>query len=555
MERWPSIVLISIALIGLVGCADVGVPPGGPEDKQGPTLVLSQPVNGSVNQSGIRFIRVGFSERVNPPTQGTSVYISPRPPTPPKISWGAKRLNIEFADTLASGQTYVISIPGGLTDLRGNKPDTAIWLAFSTGPALDSGRISGRVYDSERASSGVTVALYDTSKFTSGQPYDSIYPDYLTITGGTGDFTFRNLPQKQFRLIAFQKSGRDDRFHPMRDKFAIPHHTINLSQTQTLDSLYLTLTSQDSTPAHIVSAGMSIDRLLQLRLSKRVYRSTIDSSLSAFTWSDASGSHPAIAFLPQDSLTVDSIYAYVGSLSEGIGSVHWRLDTAKPELKFDSLRISKSSDTARPRILSLGPAGGPLAGPDSSIRLWFSEPLDTLKMSDSTFVLRVGKDSAFAVQRTHVSLFEYTLRSDRLYRGGLFDLVVRGNEVVDLAGNTLNDSITVMRCAMLASDSLGWIEGTAAIQIPEDSASLVSLSFRRIADSRQATLARVGRTFKIALPGGKYVLSGYLDRNGNGRYDAGAVFPLTLSEPRLYYADTVSVRARFETAGVDLTFR
>jgi hypothetical protein len=44
-----------------------------------------------------------------------------------------------------------------------------------------------------------------------------------------------------------------------------------------------------------------------------------------------------------------------------------------------------------------------------------------------------------------------------------------------------------------------------------------------------------------------YRLSAYYDVNNNGRFDGGRIRPFNFAEPIALYADTVSVRARWET--------
>ena len=62
------------------------------------------------------------------------------------------------------------------------------------------------------------------------------------------------------------------------------------------------------------------------------------------------------------------------------------------------------------------------------------------------------------------------------------------------------------------------------------------------------------RRFKFELPAGKYLLSGFIDRNENDELDHGRLNPFVPAETDAVYTDTVSVRARFETAGIEFLF-
>ncbi len=59
--------------------------------------------------------------------------------------------------------------------------------------------------------------------------------------------------------------------------------------------------------------------------------------------------------------------------------------------------------------------------------------------------------------------------------------------------------------------------------------------------------------FERILPG-KYFLSGYMDLNHNQAFDLGLVNPYSPMEPFAVYPDTIYVRSRWETEGIELKF-
>ena len=548
--RVTSYLLAVLAL--LAGCADVGAPPGGPEDKQGPVVLESTPVDGSVNQSGFPFIEIKLSEDVQIP-KGASPLISPRQSVAPKVSWSSHSVRIELADTLAANRTYLVSLPTSLSDLRGNKPDSSITLAFSTGPSLDSCSISGAVYSDDKPAAGVTIGLYSASSLTPETPYDSIFPDYLTASGKGGEFSFHHLPSAPFRLIAFQKSARDDRFRPVRDKFGIPDRPIDLSSIRSIENLTLALTSQDTLPYKIISAVLNNDRVLQLRLSKQLNLNQL-SATDSIRLSLGSTQLTAVPIPPPDSESFSTIRAYFGPLTAGVGQLRWTIEPDQPTATFDSLRISAPDDSTRPMIIGVWPDSRPLLGVDTAVHLYFSEPISFGKMSDTAVTIGSLKDSSRLLSTNAIrSPFELELSPQGLTSGQQYLVRVRQNEMPDLSGNPIGDSVVQYTFSILNSDSLGWLEGHIT-RPASDSGSRTVLLLRKLKDTR--SLRHVSTdTFKIALPAGKYLLGGFVDRNGNGLFDRGMIFPFTLSEPFRPLTDTVSVRARFETAGVEVQFK
>jgi len=84
-----------------------------------------------------------------------------------------------------------------------------------------------------------------------------------------------------------------------------------------------------------------------------------------------------------------------------------------------------------------------------------------------------------------------------------------------------------------------------------DSVSL-RISFKNLKGKQSYHLQLLTKTFKIDLPAGKYILSGYIDEDDSGGRGKGSVLPYTFAETYFKYDDTISVRARFETAEIEL---
>lgn len=71
---------------------------------------------------------------------------------------------------------------------------------------------------------------------------------------------------------------------------------------------------------------------------------------------------------------------------------------------------------------------------------------------------------------------------------------------------------------------------------------------------RLSSVFRSAGHYEWRLPPGRYVVSGFLDLNGNHLWDSGHAFPFRPSEPFRSLPDTILVRARWETGGTDIVF-
>lgn len=137
-------------MMALAGCAQAGVPPGGPPDKNAPKLVRVTPDSNALNVRGDG-IAFEFDE-----------VVSERPRTVPDlerlflvspsrgvsgVSWRRTRVEIKPRGGLLPNTTYTVRMLPGMVDLDGNVDSIGAIIVFSTGPALATGRVAGRVFD------------------------------------------------------------------------------------------------------------------------------------------------------------------------------------------------------------------------------------------------------------------------------------------------------------------------------------------------------------------------------------------------------------------------
>ena len=133
----------AVALI-LYSCASMGTPSGGPRDEDPPRFVRANPMPEAVNVSRSN-MSIDFNELVNVKDAFSKVVVSPPSTQAPRISSSGRRVNIEFRDTLLPNTTYTVDFSNAIQDVNENNPLEGFSYTFSTGPTLDSLRISGMV--------------------------------------------------------------------------------------------------------------------------------------------------------------------------------------------------------------------------------------------------------------------------------------------------------------------------------------------------------------------------------------------------------------------------
>lgn len=550
--------LVFSFLIVLVGCAEVQPPPGGDEDRIPPTVIHSQPENGAINVEPSNKIIFWFSEGITRPASGKPVFITPRQSTASKLSWKSDRLEIELAEQFKPNQTYVVTLTSDITDWRRNKMDSTATMAFSTGEKIDTGSVSGTVTANGENKGGILVGLYSLPVGSETIKYDSVFPDYLSQTSADGTFRFRFLPDKGFQLVAFDDIIRNERYNPKEEAFAVSDRIITVGGQQPLDNLYLDLKEPADFDVRIVSAILTADRLLKVRTNAAIAVKYLNQNLNLVKVFKAGNESQQldIRALLESHEELSSVFTFATSkIDTGKYTIELPFASDKEPLKFDGAVIPKIEDKSAPLPIAVKPENKAHFLKKVEMGLVFSEPIDRTKLTDETFVLTNAQDEALGLSSDWDDAFHISFKTDGLKEGGKYKLTLAEFEIADLAGNVMGDSIQTFEFSVLDSDSLGSVNGSVKVRIPDKLETTKQLKFEEINGKQTVDLIVTGNSFTAILPAGKYLLSGYLDENNNGRRDGGGVDPYTFAETYTKFSDTISVRARFETAGIEITFK
>jgi len=537
--------LLTILSVLSVGCADIGAPPGGEVDRTGPTLLSVEPPSGAVNVPPGDRVVLYFSESVAAPSTGRSFFISPRPPRDAKIKWKNDRVEIIFPDSFTVNQTYIISPSSSIADLRGNRFDSSSAIAFSTGASIDSGFVAGLVTQNGKPKAGLMAALFEAET-------------YLTQSNSAGRFTFEYLPKKDYRLVIFEDRNRDERFSPFRDHFAVSDRPILPGGPVPLGDLALSVTRQDTAAIEVLSVRYTSEQLLNIRLSRPIGLDLLrvsPSNLLLRSAADTSAFFAAGAIRQVDEDSTTTLTVSFGVLPEGEYRVDLVYNADLPGLQYDGLKVETGEDKTPPTVELFRPGQEAQSLVDLRLGLVFSEPLDTSAITSETFMLWRDTSTALHLTTTWRDPFHLDFSSPDLEEGAQYRMVLTEFDLMDLNGNILGDSLREYSFRTLNSDSLGSVTGSISVLIEEKKNDPLLLTFNRI-DGRQAiTTSVTGSTFSIDLPAGKYTLAAVIDSDLSGALSLGSAVPYRYAETQALYADTISVRARFETTGIELDIR
>jgi hypothetical protein len=185
-----------ILLVVVAGCAQLGSPPGGPEDRNPPHLLRISPDTNAVNARP-KGVQLYFDEIVNErPARGgqdlASLFlVSPRRGRV-DVRWHRSRIEIRPRRGWQANTTYIITQLAGVSDLRGNADTGQHQYIFSTGASRAPTLIRGQVFDwvaGRVASKAYVEAIRLPDSLTWG-----VYADSL------GRFTIRYVPPGRYLL-------------------------------------------------------------------------------------------------------------------------------------------------------------------------------------------------------------------------------------------------------------------------------------------------------------------------------------------------------------------
>ncbi|MEX0601955.1 MAG: Ig-like domain-containing protein, partial [Bacteroidota bacterium] len=138
-------------------------------------------------------------------------------------------------------------------------------------------------------------------------------------------------------------------------------------------------------------------------------------------------------------------------------------------------------------------------------------------------------------------------------------LSVDMSRMTDVFGGRGADTVRSLRFETVDDDALSGIEGVVIDRSRTDLAGVVHIVATNIsqkdAEPQVVTIDNAGPFGMEYLQQGQYVLHAFRDRNGNGVFDAGKVFPFEPAERFAMYGDTLRLRARWPLEGVMLEFR
>ncbi len=203
-------ILVIVLFLLHYGCAQIVSPTGGSKDVTPPEILNEDPSNLSTDFASEKVV-ISFDEfiKLNNPTE--QVIISPPMLKQPSYSLRRKSLVVKFEQELEPNTTYTINFGEAIQDNNEGNVLKNYTYVFSTGSALDSMQVRGKLVDALTAEpiEDALAMLYKQN--IDSLPLDTI-PNYFTRTGKDGTFTIDHIADQPYKIFALKDQNSNYRF-------------------------------------------------------------------------------------------------------------------------------------------------------------------------------------------------------------------------------------------------------------------------------------------------------------------------------------------------------
>ena len=530
--------LALLALVALLeSCAAVAPPLGGPRDRTPPRRIGSSPDSAARNVKQ-QFVRLTFSEPVVTKDLSKNLLITPQLPddNPYKLREDRSAITLLFDKPLDANTTYSFNFREGIVDITEGLPAKNAALTFSTGPELDSGRVSGALTDAltARTVEGASIGLYrvaDTLGVRRGRPY------YTVLTDKEGKFSLNFLKAGDYRIYAVADKNNNGRYDD-GEKIAYLPAPITIAGS-TGAAVPLVLTQPDQRPPLLTTRTPSPT---QLRLSFGEGLRT--ASLAPLP------AAPNAAAVAEAVQLADRGRTVVLYKTPDVGDGRYLLTATDStgNVSNDTLQVKFPVPPATAKKLANPPLytveGAPrTVFPEGQVKFQFAVPVrvatdrpfgtlveDSLRRRP----LRLPADGTLSPDRTQLAVRFNAKAKTRL------DIILDSTAITPITGQSLR--LKPLRLGLSEQDVSTSLSGTVSTPAKSFELQLLDDKFQVVASLKSP---KGTYSFTDMAPG-TYRLRVLVDADGDGRWRGGDPKLLLAPEPVFLLPKPVQVRAGFD---------
>ncbi len=504
LSRLLSFAFLLLVLLGqwltVTNCASPIPPSGGPRDSIPPQLIVAESTPAGQTNYRPQEIRLTFEEWVELKDWQKQVVVSPPLAFPIDISIKKRTVIFSFdeKEVLRDSATYVINFGEAVQDLTERNPAEDLRFVFSTGPTIDSARVTGRILDAYTAEP-VPDALFLLYNNLADTAVRTERPFYFGRADKEGQYTVSNIRPGTYRGLALLDEGGDYKYTRPTERTGFTDTLIVVRDSlTTLPDIRL---SQPILPLRVQKVDTSEYGLLRLPLNQPA--EGIDVSYLDST---------AVPLIRRN--LVDTLLLYYS------GSGPMDVLLGRDGVWQDTIRLTPRSDGRPKSPLRLITTPAARANPGRPLLLEFNRPLASV---DTTKALVLRDTLATPIAATYEidSLRSYRLEVRTSLPAGVPQrLLFPPGSLFDRFGGTNADTLNLPVNGQPAN-SFGNLR-LDFVNLDPNAAYVVRLLQDKRLEIEFPIRQRFDYSYAIqSLPPGTYRVEVIEDRNENGRYDAG----------------------------------
>lgn len=242
MKIYNSIIVLAAAafcyflsVVG-TGCAQIGMPTGGPRDSTPPVLLNATPPNNTIHFKGKEIV-LTFDEYVHLQDLQKNLLTAPEPKTIPNITSKLKTVTIKIRDTLQPNTTYSFQFGNAIQDINENNPYHDFTYVLSTGSYIDSLTLNGNVIIAQTGKPDSTLIAMLYNNLGDSAVYKE-KPRYVARLDSSGNFHFKNLASGTYHLFALKDESGQKMYNNPSQLFAFADSAIKISKEVLSEKLY-----------------------------------------------------------------------------------------------------------------------------------------------------------------------------------------------------------------------------------------------------------------------------------------------------------------------------
>jgi hypothetical protein len=514
---------IAVILLILLGsCATPIGPAGGLPDKQGLAIVATWPESGATSFSGkkVVFLFDDFPDRT---TLASAVRVMPQGIRFTVVP-GRKSATVVFTDALPEETTVQVVLSGNAADYKRNAAGKSSTIAFSTGPVIDKGVVTGRIIMAGPVSltQGV-VGLW--------KPEDSLFarPRYLVQPDTSGSFLLNHVKEASYRVLFFADKNKNLIFERNESFYSGGETGIfeaDTAQNKAGMSLIVPV-FPDSVKPEVLGIGVLSRERLRLRLNKPVPDSIVFPFQITFRDTVSGMRDTAIALYATDepSILAQSLKPWKNNAAYQIDKLEWLKGEPENELFYGV----SSADTAR--FVPVAILNGKNHLSTEPLKVLYSKVDALFNPADSVKIFANESPVQAISKSRHLNQIE-VIPAGGWKRGTSYEVRL---------------FIPASRGFLRHKVELLFPDDEGGISLARDSARVEPLRYRLFnRETKHWNSGSLSGDNTIPAFPGTYWLMVYHDSNGNGVWDAARAHPFLPAE-RVSVHRSVSVKRAFIT--------